>query len=67
MFHVKQFTPRYSEREPKKKCETFKESNRETLVIGKPVNKGETRYCGPIYKGKLCLRSIIKKVDISLI
>ena len=67
MFHVKQFTPRYSEWESEKKCETFKEGNRETLVIRNPINKGKTRYCGSIYKGKLCLQSKIKKVDISLI
>ena len=46
MFHVKQFTPRYSEWESEKKCETFKEGNRETLVIRNPVNKEKTRYCG---------------------
>lgn len=61
MFHVKQFTPRYSEWESEKKCETFKEDNRETLVIRKPVNKGKTRYCGFIYKGELYLQSKIKK------
>ena len=61
MFHVKQITPRYSEWKSEKKCETFKEDNRETLVIRKPVNKGKTRYCGFIYKGELYLQSKIKK------